>query len=136
MVLFRKKLAFYISSKIFEINKVRKEKRVNKVSRVLGVTMDIEENEAKVENRENREYQECMEHPENRPRKLGFYQKLGELTYINIIIYYILFGLLMSNFLIIIYGIFRNEYERIEEQFEELVRQLENNGYTLDCKRP
>ena len=98
--------------------------------------MDIAENEAKVENRENREYQECMEHPENRPRKLGFYQKLGERTYINIIIYYILFRLLMSNFLIIIYGIFRNEYERIEEQFEELVRQLENNGYTLDCKRP
>lgn len=67
-------------AKIFEINKVRKEKRVNKESRVHGVTMDIEENEAKVENREYRESQECMEHRENRPRKLGFYQKLGECT--------------------------------------------------------
>ena len=42
--------------------------------------MDIEENEAKVENREYRERQECMEHRESRPRKLGFYQKLGKRT--------------------------------------------------------
>ena len=131
-----KKLIILYLTKIFEINKVRKEKRVNKESRVPEVTMDIEENEAKVENREYRERQECMEHRESRPRKLGFYQKLGKRQQKNIIIYHILFRLLMSIFLVMTYRIFRNEYERIEEQFEELVRQLENKGYPLDCKRP